>query len=532
MGAARTWALILLCGLANPPAAGADEGAHGPALADGIGPLDPWRAADGEPERLLALSALGPLKVRTTPIPWGRIEPAPPSATGAAYEWGALDQALVRWQLAGLEPVLVLTPANAWAGVPLDRSAWTRRLLERDEGPEVEAWLRAGVGVTGPRPERWADWERFVRAVVERYDGDGVTDAPGLRRPIHYFQILERFDRPAAFAGDAADVLRLLHHAGLGAASAWAGARIVLGGFDLQALGHAPLPPPDVLAVRRNRALPETPVLARLEAEEAYARIDAVLGMPRLYHALLHVGSGHPADDESNLGFLAAWREEHGAMHVELWLGEAPDAPPERPLTPGAPQLSVELRRRLARLKAAAQRPEDPEHGLARRWLGEAAALGRLRTALAARGAGAEVVFHGRPWGGPKPLLEPAGAGGGWRPTASFHWLSQWLRRIGPASAERLPAPAGQRAILFRRGARGGSAWVQVHAWRGHVLLAPYPGEGGPSANLALALPPGRYRVQGVQLGPAEPESRVGDAAEGVLLTALGPLPLYLWPEP
>jgi hypothetical protein len=40
-----------------------------------------------------------------------------------------------------------------------------------------------------PKPEYMADYAEWVRAIVERYDGDGVDDMEGLKRPIRYYEI-------------------------------------------------------------------------------------------------------------------------------------------------------------------------------------------------------------------------------------------------------------------------------------------------------------------------------------------------------
>lgn len=521
--------LLLPCGLrrtarAEPPAP--------PAPALGVGPLDPYRALDRDGTRLLRLADAGPFLARTVPIPWGRIEPEPPVQGRPTYQWRALDEAISVWQLAGLDPVPVLTPSNPWGSVPLDQSAWARRLQERFAPERVEAFVRAGLGCTPPRPERWGTWERFVEAFIERYDGDGDRDAPGLRRPLRYLQILERFDLPSAFAGDGAEVQRLMHHAGAAATRAGSGVRLVTGGFDLLALGHAPLPPKDVFELRLARALPEAPELARLEMVEAFARIEWVLGLPRLYHVLHHVGSGHVADDESNLAFLAAWRADRGAEHVELWLGEPPDARTQRPRTPDAHVPSPEEARLRSRRSRAARLPSDPDHEIARHWLAEGAALQRLRTTLAARAAGASVVFQGACWDGPDALLVAAGQEHAWTASPSFYLLADWNRRIGSATALGLPAPIHQRAVLFRGPfAQPGVAWVQVHAWEEELALAPWPGEDARERETVVAVPPGRYVVQPLSLGPSPLAAQVLVAADGVLTLRVGPRPLWVVPE-
>ncbi len=46
--------------------------------------------------------------------------------------------------------------------------------------------IRFGASMA-PAPDKEGDWQNFVRAVVERYDGDGSDDMPGLQLPIRFY---------------------------------------------------------------------------------------------------------------------------------------------------------------------------------------------------------------------------------------------------------------------------------------------------------------------------------------------------------
>lgn len=43
-------------------------------------------------------------------------------------------------------------------------------------------------------PSDWTAYQKFVEAVVERYDGDGVDDMPGLEIPIKYWEVMNEPD--------------------------------------------------------------------------------------------------------------------------------------------------------------------------------------------------------------------------------------------------------------------------------------------------------------------------------------------------
>lgn len=65
-----------------------------------------------------------------------------------------------------------------------------------------------------PKPEYERAYANWVQAVVERYDGDGKGDLPGLKQPVRYFEIGVEF---SSYEPDpVADYLRMLeiaHHA-------------------------------------------------------------------------------------------------------------------------------------------------------------------------------------------------------------------------------------------------------------------------------------------------------------------------------
>lgn len=46
-------------------------------------------------------------------------------------------------------------------------------------------------------PTDWVSYAAWVTAVVERYDGDGLEDAPGLKIPVKYWEVMNEPDLPA-----------------------------------------------------------------------------------------------------------------------------------------------------------------------------------------------------------------------------------------------------------------------------------------------------------------------------------------------
>lgn len=102
---------------------------------------------------------------------WQEGEPRP-----GDYRIAGGDSDIRRIQAAGLDLVVTLRPTSRW-GVDVDYAALSE---QRPNQP----WTR----FSGP-PRDMQKWLAFVREAVERYDGDGRRDMPGLTRPIRYWQI-------------------------------------------------------------------------------------------------------------------------------------------------------------------------------------------------------------------------------------------------------------------------------------------------------------------------------------------------------
>lgn len=153
-------------------------------------------------------------------ISWGSIEPS--NTTPENYNWSRLDASVIDATDRNVELILTLAGQPAWAAV-------------YPQGPVTDT----------------KDIEEFLGALVERYDGDGVADAPGSPR-VTYFELYNEpdngdlghavhggwgcwgdFDDDVPGCGDAKDyagLLQLLHPL---VKEANPRARLVLGGLAL-----------------------------------------------------------------------------------------------------------------------------------------------------------------------------------------------------------------------------------------------------------------------------------------------------------
>ncbi|WP_415893027.1 hypothetical protein ACMXYN_00600 [Neptuniibacter sp. PT8_73] len=80
------------------------------------------------------------------------------------FNWDGLDSRIITLQKLGLEPFLTFESNAKWATT------------------------KATHVVGNALPKNNVQWIRFIEAVVERYNYDGQNDAPGLKKPVIYYQ--------------------------------------------------------------------------------------------------------------------------------------------------------------------------------------------------------------------------------------------------------------------------------------------------------------------------------------------------------
>ncbi len=117
-----------------------------------------------------AASSLGVKQVRVAALTWGLIEPEK-----GRYDFAAMDRGLKKLQSKGINTIVAtIRDINAWGGNKRAQKGYKRG---------VPLSSKSGL------PSDIKAWKKFIHTVVERYDGDGVDDMPGLRSPIKYWQI-------------------------------------------------------------------------------------------------------------------------------------------------------------------------------------------------------------------------------------------------------------------------------------------------------------------------------------------------------
>jgi hypothetical protein len=105
-----------------------------------------------------------------------------------SIDFSKTDEVVRSAQKNGLNLSITLFPFADWDqktnGEGCKVSANDGGLPQKKEGFEIP-----GLTYYRCNPNNWMAYEKWLTAVVERYDGDGKDDMPGLETPIHYYEI-------------------------------------------------------------------------------------------------------------------------------------------------------------------------------------------------------------------------------------------------------------------------------------------------------------------------------------------------------
>ncbi len=134
------------------------------------------------------------------PFSWDKIEP-----TQGSYDFSGPDALVKNAQSLGVSILATIWPFAEW-----DQEYWMGQPdWEASHGFEQE------LPLSRYKPHDMEAYKAFVKALVERYDGDGIDDMPGLTMPIKHWEVLNEPETSDwallnFFKGDAADYLEVL----------------------------------------------------------------------------------------------------------------------------------------------------------------------------------------------------------------------------------------------------------------------------------------------------------------------------------
>ncbi len=268
----------------------------------------------GQPRRAPAAlyASFGAAWVKFTDINWGQIVPRPGLKPCAGFAWRQLDAWVQEWQAAGFQLQMVLRSKSDWATQPAYRTD-----------------LLGGFGrsaSTPPKPEYLAAYGDFVQCVVERYDGDGLNDLPGLLRPILDYEIESEAGVEIFWQGAPEEYLALLQlaHDRIGAANP--STRVIASGVGIPELfddGAGAEVFPTRLAQWRTRLAGNAEGLAALD--RALVFVGLIADHPEAFDVV----EGHWLTDyKAVFGGLGWMRGEMARRNYTkpIWAGDATSA--------------------------------------------------------------------------------------------------------------------------------------------------------------------------------------------------------------
>ncbi|MDD5489445.1 MAG: hypothetical protein PHP25_02075 [Candidatus Moranbacteria bacterium] len=164
----------------------------------------------GDEGKLIKKYHAGWARPHTGPFVWGDIQ----GTEEVSFDFARTD-ALVR----DLSRKKIGILATLWPFAEWDQIM--RSDAERCKVSDMDQFLSSGkegeVGLPQHRcnPLDWSAYRNWVRNVVERYDGDGTSDMPGLKYPVKYWEVmnepdLEGSDTLDFYVGDSIDYQDLL----------------------------------------------------------------------------------------------------------------------------------------------------------------------------------------------------------------------------------------------------------------------------------------------------------------------------------
>lgn len=151
----------------------------------------------------IAQAGIGVVRISAS---WARLEPRK-----GRYDFSGLDRRVAALQNLGIAPFITFESNADWATIKR-----TQRV--KNAAPK--------------NPEQWQD---FVTRVVERYDGDGHDDMPGLRYPVKYWQAANEWvsesNKSGGWIGSTDDLIRYVNMTREAVKSADPNATFVMGGM-------------------------------------------------------------------------------------------------------------------------------------------------------------------------------------------------------------------------------------------------------------------------------------------------------------
>jgi hypothetical protein len=172
-------------------------------------------------------------------FPWGMIEVA-----NGTYRFELIDAVVAGAQLSGGRYVGVAMPFAGWeqvaAGNPIATEAECLRLINEEDYFYLAFDKRMG------RYKNLTEWQNYLSTIVERYDGDGVSDMAGLKTPVKYWQIHNEPEGAncGLFRNDVPGFVELMRVSYAAVHAACSDCKVLNGGAGIRLFDETRVPPP------------------------------------------------------------------------------------------------------------------------------------------------------------------------------------------------------------------------------------------------------------------------------------------------
>ena len=159
----------------------------------GLTAYDPHFGISGLSKNIELFSNAGIKWAKMGNVAWGIVEPEPPKKGIHRYDWSGTDRWILEVQQYGINLKVILHAVSEWG---------TTHPAKRRKGKDAAS--------AHPGNKYIGDYQDFISNIVERYDGDGKDDMPGLKVPVKYWQIGSEVHNRPMWAGTVEEYLSML----------------------------------------------------------------------------------------------------------------------------------------------------------------------------------------------------------------------------------------------------------------------------------------------------------------------------------
>jgi hypothetical protein len=257
-------------------------------------------------------------------IRWKFIEPKPPIGKRHVYKWMKLDSAIRHWQRHGFDIVMTMRTGNGWFSGPVKYTL---------KNPPALIKFMISQSDRLPQKQYMKDYEQFISSMVERYDGDGADDMPGLIRPVLHYQIGNEYGNPAFWTGTIEDYYFLLRSASKSAKQASREVQIIPSGLRTNDLFHND-PTGQFFDVKMKSYESQVDNAFYIDNWKRMQRLDeGVLKLRNIFNIVDAGGNGSwHTTSEGYFRYVRQILDNAGNRHVKIWDMETRNEPLLTPL--------------------------------------------------------------------------------------------------------------------------------------------------------------------------------------------------------